>query len=159
MDPTIPLDAFALEELRREYQAADVSGRIAILQSDTLPFEIARLAVEDPNVEVRHWFARNGRDYREVLRDAGGRFRFSERDLLEILRKDSDPFVRACVYANPAFKPLLNVITAGPGEELGAMVGIGMLIKKWWSEATHLERLGMARNRVIQFRHVGRVEE
>ena len=143
----IPFDAFTLEELRRQYQSADARGRIALLQSDTLPFEIARLAVEDPNVEVRQWFARHGRDYRELLRDAGGGFRFSERDLFEILRKDSDPFVRACVYANPAFKPFLNVITAGPGEALGAMAGIGMLSKKWWSEATHLERLGMVRNR------------
>jgi hypothetical protein len=143
----IPLDAFAVEELRRLYQSVDARGRIALLQSDTLPFEIARLAVEDPNAEVRQFFARHGRDYRELLRDAGGGFRFSERDLLEILRKDSDPFVRACVYANPAFKPLLNVITAGPGEALGAMAGIGMLTKKWWSEATHLERLGMVRNR------------
>jgi hypothetical protein len=96
------------------------------------------------------WFARNGRDYREVLEDAEDAkvgVRTGESDLLEILRKDPDPFIRACVYANPAFAPLLSIVTAGQGEALGALLGIGILIKTWWSEATDLERLGMARNR------------
>jgi hypothetical protein len=141
----LPLDSFAIEELRRRYLSADVLGRIAILQTDKLPFELARLAAGDPNIEVRQWFARNGRDYRELSEHAGRGFQFSEQDLLEILRKDPDPFVRACVYANPAFSPLLNVVTAGQGEGLGALLGIGTLIKTWWSEATHLERLGMVR--------------
>src|ERR1700722_9294024 len=142
----IPLDAFALEELRRQYLSADANGRITLLQDDTLPLEIAKLAIEDPIVEVRQWFARNGRDYREVLEDAEVGVRTGESDLLEILRKDPDPFMRACVYANSAFKPLLSIVTAGQGEALGALLGIGTLIKTWWSEATDLERLGMARN-------------
>jgi len=147
-DYRVPIDAFAIEELLRQYRSADTKGRIALLQSDgdALPFEIARLAVEDPNVEVRQWFARHGRDYRELLEDAGRGFRFSERDLLEILRKDPDTFVRASVYANPAFSPLLDVITAEPKEVLGAAIGISMGLDKCWSEATHPERLGMVRN-------------
>jgi len=44
----IPLDAFALEELRRRYLSADVSGRIALLQDDTLPFEIAPMPLTTP---------------------------------------------------------------------------------------------------------------
>jgi hypothetical protein len=132
----ISLDAFVVEELRHQYLSADVSGRIALLQSNTLPFEIARLAVEDPNVEVRQWFARNGREYREVSENAGSGVRSSVRDLLAILRKDPDPFVRACVCANPAFSPPLSIITDGRIE----------FSKEWWSEATHLERLSMVRH-------------
>ena len=101
----IPLDAFAVEELRRLYQSADVSGRIAVLQSDTtLPFEIARLAVEDPNVEVRQWFARHGRT--EFYSDTAAQpaVRFPDRDLLEILRKDSDP-IRAEESASKPLSP------------------------------------------------------
>jgi hypothetical protein len=142
MEFTIPPDAFALEELHRQYQSADARGRIAILQSNTLPFEIARLAVEDPNIEVRQWFARNGREYRQ-RGDSG---------LLEILRNDHDPFVRACVYANPAFLPLLSdaVTAANSGPALAGMLVGANQRDTWWREATHLERLGMARNREFQ---------
>ncbi len=149
-DYKIPVDGFALEEWRRRYcRSAEANSRIAVLHGSDLPFEIARLAVEDPNVEVRQWFARYGSDYREILENVGGGFRFSDRDLLEILRKDSDEFVRACVYANPAFDPLLDVLTASSDETLGAAAGIGMLTRKYWSEATHLERLGMVRNKAF----------
>ncbi|MGB6476612.1 MAG: hypothetical protein WBF04_21390 [Candidatus Sulfotelmatobacter sp.] len=61
------IDAYTLEELRRKYKMSDVKGRIALLQqfwhrrSDSrpsapdMPFEIAVMAVEDSNVEVREW--------------------------------------------------------------------------------------------------------
>jgi hypothetical protein len=120
----IPIDAFAVEELRRQYLSADVSGRIALLQGNTLPFEIARLAVEDPRVEVRQWFARNGRDYRESYEAGTGHFafRFPDRNLLEILRNDDDNFVRASVYLNRAFSPFLDVLATFPGHALAALL-------------------------------------
>src|SRR6266851_6985559 len=119
----IPFDAFALEELRRQYLSADVGGRIALLQGDTLPFEIARMAVDDLNVEVRQWFARHGRDYRESCEDGTGHFafRFPDRNLLEILRNDHDRFVGASVYLNPAFSPFLDALAIAPGRALLAV--------------------------------------
>jgi len=140
MRPTIPLDAFALEELRREYQSDDAKGRIALLQNSQAPVEIARLAVEDPNVEVRQWFARHGRNYESASVDG---------EMLEILRKDDDPFIRACVYANPGFSPMLGSVAtwAKSGQALAGMLVGAQQRDNWWREATHLERLGMVRNR------------
>ncbi|HTT76970.1 MAG TPA: cell division protein FtsA [Candidatus Binataceae bacterium] len=141
----IPLDAFAIEELRRRYLSADANGRIALLQDDNLPFEIARLVVNDPNVEVRQWFARNGRDYRELSDD-------DTRDLLEILRKDPDPFIRACVYTNPSFSMAARIVRMNntfQGRALAAMVVLIEEEKSWWTEATHLERLAMTRRRSV----------
>ncbi len=67
------LDSYTLEELRRKYQTSDPKARIDLLQNfykdDTAPpFEIALVAVEDSNVEVRQWIARHGKylDYREM---------------------------------------------------------------------------------------------
>ena len=55
-------DAYILEELQRAYQVADTKGRIRLLRKlyrgeQRAPFEIALLAVEDPQVEVRQWIA------------------------------------------------------------------------------------------------------
>jgi len=66
-------DEYVLEELRREYQCAEAAGRIRLLQQlqgprrdRQIPFEVARLAVEDASAEVRQWLARHGQllDYR-----------------------------------------------------------------------------------------------
>jgi len=58
-------DVYILEELRRLYQSSDANGRIHLLKKlyrnrRIAPFEIALLAVEDPNVDVRQWIARHG---------------------------------------------------------------------------------------------------
>ncbi len=67
------------------------------------------------------------KDYREFYLDEAGRsgFRFPDRDLLKILKSDSDPFVRASLYLNSA---LWNSEIASS-----------------WPDATHLERLAMVR--------------
>ena len=103
------IDAYTLEELRREYTIADAKGRVSLLKklyrqsSYRIPFEIARLAVEDPEVEVREWIARNGKylDYSE-RRWEGDKciIEFPERNLEERLKNDPDPFVRACLREN-----------------------------------------------------------
>lgn len=140
-------DEYVLEELRREYQMADAKGRIRLLKrlyksGITPPFEVMLSAVEDPNVEVRQWIARNGKSL-----DRRG-FRLvndelvpepPERNLIERLKNDPDPFVRACLLENPH---------ASDGDEA------------WWMErfreATHLERLALVRNpevhRALSFR-------
>ena len=65
------IDPYTLEELRREYQNSSARSRISLLRklckNGSLPYEIAALAVEDQNVQVRQWFARHcpHLDYRE----------------------------------------------------------------------------------------------
>jgi hypothetical protein len=58
------IDDYTLEELRREYLGSDGQGRIRLLTElyaqTRPPFEIARLAGEDPDPRVRAWIARNG---------------------------------------------------------------------------------------------------
>jgi hypothetical protein len=55
------LDAYTLEELRRRFLASDVRDRIRLLKrfAYRLPYEIATLAVEDSNPEIRQWIARH----------------------------------------------------------------------------------------------------
>lgn len=69
-------DAYTLEELRRNYHNLDIQGRINLLQTlnesdHGIPFEIAVLAVEDQNVQVRQWLARYGEhlDFSELRYD------------------------------------------------------------------------------------------
>ena len=57
------IDAYILEELRREYAASSSRERLRLLaklKSHHIPLEIALLAVEDPDARVRAWFAKNG---------------------------------------------------------------------------------------------------
>ena len=100
------IDAYILEELRHEYQTLTAKGRIRLLRKlsregtlppyQSPPYEIALLAVEDPNVEVRQWIARHSEDldYREY-RHTEKQFRFPDRNLGDRLSTDPDPFVRA----------------------------------------------------------------
>ena len=128
------IDAYTLEELRREYTIADAKGRVSLLKklyrqssSDRIPFEIARLAVEDPEVEVREWIARNGKylDYSERRREGDNRIiEFPERNLEERLKNDPDPFVRACLRENPTTQH----------------------IEDWFRDSNHIERLALMRN-------------
>jgi hypothetical protein len=124
-------DAYILEELRRAYQAADTQGRIRLLQQlyrdgQRAPFEVAQLAVEDPDVEVHQWIARHGNylDYRE------SRDEHTDRNLEDRLKNDPDPFVRACLRENP---------TAFHGWGTTDWIEV-------FRGATHLERLALMRN-------------
>lgn len=130
------LDTYTFEELRRDYEAANPLGRIQILKKlqggeRPLPFEIASIAVRDPSSLVRAWVARQGlfggiglialpirgEDYLE-------KFHL----IFEALKTDSDPFVRACLYENPAACGLSGGLTSR------------------FLDATHIERLALMRN-------------
>ena len=114
-------DAYILEELKRDYQSSDVRGRIRLLKKLRFPpYEIARMAVEDPHVEVRQWIARNGE-----------KLDYDESNLGERLKNDPDPFVRACLRENP---------------DAFGVVGLVLDSKELFQEATHLERLALVRN-------------
>ena len=149
-------DAYTLEEMRREFQNSDAKGRIRLLEKlyegeGAPPYEIALLAVEDPNVEVRQWIARNGRglDYRDVG------FRRSEAtealielrkeltirpddssplNLADRLKNDPDPYVRACLRENSKI--------------YGSFGFIGRW-KDFFKDASHLERLALVRNPTV----------
>ncbi len=143
------LDAYTLEELRREYEASDVTGRIRLLRNlyrgtDRLPYEFALRVVEDPNPQVRAWIARNGidLDYRERRRIDGGDDESHvwawktidsrpERNLEERLGNDPDPFVRACSFENPSNWTVRSRFW------------------KQFQESSHFERLAMVRNPMV----------
>ncbi len=133
-------DAYVIEELKRRYESADGKGRIQLLRSiyrkqSHLPYDLALLAVEDSNVEVRQWIARYGGylDYSEHWPEkttdswsAAGRY--PEKNLKNRLQNDLDSFVRACLRENPR---IYSVMTNW---------------KARFEEATHLERLALVRN-------------
>jgi hypothetical protein len=126
-------DAYTREELKRKYQNANSKGRIELLKEFSeadRPQEIELMAVEDPDPQVRQWIARCGTHlkYTSVLRQADDGWVHDklDPDLYEKLKKDHDPFVRACLLENP------NVSLWHPADK--------------FSEATHLERLALMRN-------------
>jgi len=99
-----------------------------------LPFEIGALAVHDPSSQVRQWFARHGsygvgveREPWEGTKDLMEKQRGAWNLLVETLKSDSDPFVRACLRENPARFGLFNW-------------------KSHFLEAVHMERLALMRN-------------
>ena len=129
------IDAYTLEELRREYQNAGAKGRIRLLQkfhknNQVLPSEIVRLAVEDPHVEVRQWLARHGKALNLMLALTDDSDDLKVESFGNRLRNDPDPFVHACLRENP------NVF--------------GSIFFKDWKEyfhdATPFERLALVRN-------------
>lgn len=139
------IDAYTLEELKRDYQYRTPNARIGLIEGLYLngiipPYEVARLVVEDQHVQVRQWMARHARhlDYREAIDDnpANG-FMFPERNLVDIVRRDPDEFVRACLYENP------DVFAHWPQDEWMRLFASG----------SHLERLAMVRNPNMQGAH------
>lgn len=132
------IDAYTLEELRREYLHSAAKGRIRLLrylQKHTwIPCDIARLAVEDQSVEVRQWIARHGDLRYPPLAFFHGEWlkENPSEELAERLKNDSDPFVRACVRENPSTFWFRT-----------------WDIEQWlaaFREASHLERLALVRN-------------
>lgn len=96
------IDAYILEELRREYAASSSRERLRLLaklKSRHIPLEIALLAVEDPDGRVRAWFAKNAATFQYGTKEDSVDSPNFETRLLE----DPDPYVRACVYENPRF--------------------------------------------------------
>jgi hypothetical protein len=131
-------DAYILEELQRAYQVADTKSRIRLLRKlyrgeQRAPFEIALLAVEDPQVEVRQWIARHG-NYLDYSRS---RPECPNSNLEDYLKNDPDPFVRACLHENP---------TVFDAWDRTAWL-------KYFQEATHMERLALMRNPEVVCAH------
>lgn len=132
------VDAYTLEELRREYLSEDTKGRIRLITKvkHGLPFEVARLAAEAPDVGVRQCIAKYGtldwRDRRIVDHKLVYDHEHPEFNLRQRLQNDPDPFVRACLRENPWFK------FAG---------------EKWediFKKSTHMERLALVRNESLE---------
>ena len=115
------LDAYTLEELRREYASLKPRRRIRLLQrlrkKGDLSSAIVQWAVDDESAHVRQWIARN-----VWLLDTQG----------DKLRNDKDEFVKACLWEGPTFAMSTFALS---GQWL-----------TWFTEATHLERLAMMRN-------------
>jgi hypothetical protein len=139
-------DPYILEELTRAYKRADVKGRIDLLnrfsiEDETIPYELALQAVEDQSVEIREWIARFSRhlDYSDhQWVDDQEVVEHPERNLEQRLLGDADPFVRACLRENPAV--------------FGHSVGDSLVEDKWkkiFRDSTHLERLALVRNPVV----------
>lgn len=138
-------DAYTTSELTRAYDRKNSRGRIKLLrrvyrQTACLPYELALKAVTDSAPEVREWMAREGQnlDYRHTKHEGADvlvHAIHADRDLTALLRKDSDPFVRATFFENPElFSPYWD--------------------KEWiaaFRECSHLERLAMMRNEALDF--------
>ncbi len=131
------IDAYTLEELRHEYKNSDIKGRIRLfkrLQKSgyRAPYEIALLALEDSNLELRQWMARHAwLDYRDWDPNTHERIEQPERNLEDRLKHDPDPFVRACLRENPHVFGPFDIIFKW---------------KSYFQESTHLERLALVRN-------------
>jgi hypothetical protein len=131
------VDAYILEEARRKYEAANSRGRIRVLRElqtgGCLPLQIAMLAAHDPSSQVRQWFAHHCSNFFGVERGPGEEWEEQRRAwtlLVEALKGDSDPFVRACLRENPAVFGSWNS-------------------KAEFLEATHMERLALMRNPAV----------
>jgi hypothetical protein len=113
------LDAYTLEELKREYEAAGSNGRIRILKKLIVrsPSEIAWRAARDSNTKVRQWFARNG----HFDTDSG--------EIVAALLNDPDLFVRACLHENG-----------------WALRFFKDDWKQYFNRLSHVERLALVRN-------------
>ena len=114
-------DDYTLEEFRREYSSRDIAGKLRLLQEageTGLPESIMKLAVEDPNVLVRQWMAKNYK------------FFWHSDEHFEVLKNDSDDLVRVAARENDAF---LDVYSDEKREST-------------FKDASRLERLGLMRN-------------
>jgi len=166
-------DAYTIAELTRYYERENSRGRIRLLrriyrQGVRLPFELALKAVTDSDSSIREWMARESpyldyseRQYHTVqaetaptTTDSSGEtptftdtvtHLYPERNLIERLKQDSDPFIRAALYENHhlslefGFSPLSDY-------------GI-----ETFRECAPLERLAMMRNEKLELELVKRI--
>jgi hypothetical protein len=134
------IDAYTLEELRRQYISSDVAGRIRFLaqfrkaddasggDKEVLPFDIVFMAAQDDSIEIRQWIARNGCfDLQNSLQNLFDGAPDPIDSIVNHLKSDPDPFVRACLFENQAL--------FGKGN-----------VEAEFGNATHLERLALVRN-------------
>jgi len=137
-------DDYTTEELTRNYERSTPENRMRLPESlyneiYRPPYKLARLAVQDQNVEVREWIARHGKglDYRESrLIDGELVYEKPERDLEQHLKNDPDPFVRACLRENPHVFALIPLTATNE-----------------FLESNHIERLALMRNPKIHWDH------
>jgi hypothetical protein len=133
------LDAYTMNELTYEYKNSDFSGKIKLFkrlqkQEWHLPYEVALMAVQDQDVKVRIWIAKHGRNLNYDHCYVDGKEQLQpERNLVNNLKNDSDPQVRAAFHENP---DIVNHAFATDDEKC----------KKYFQESNHLERLALMRN-------------
>lgn len=118
------IDAYILEELRRDYTLGSFRERLHLLTKLNrrhIPIEVALLAVEDSDARIRAWFAKNAGELQYGSRDDSANYH----NLETRLREDPDPYVRACVYENRRFgvfnqinQPIQLFLEAAPLERL-----------------------------------------
>jgi hypothetical protein len=130
-------DSYVLAELQSRYGSVGIDGRIRVLEElateDSVPpYEVALLAATDPHDEVRRWFALHAKrlDYRET-NETGVEAGDQGRDLVEHLKRDASPLVRAALRENP------TVLGLFPRPEDS---------HRWFQESSQLERLALVRN-------------
>ena len=166
-------DDYTVSELTRSYDRKNCRERIRLLrriyaQHILLPYELALKAVTDSDSEVREWMAREAPylDYSErhytpseveaasdILGPRGETLThtetvthlYPERNLIERIKQDSDPFVRAALYENHHLFLHFGMSSLG---DYG--------IERFW-ECAPLERLAMMRNKEISLELVKRV--
>jgi hypothetical protein len=103
------MDEYEAEELRHQYEAAQVAERLRLLETHrgNLPFEVAALAAKDPCAAIRRWFARDGDlDYRDIRQRYNKPVDPSTKDrvFFHSLKADADPLVRASLVNNADFE-------------------------------------------------------
>ncbi len=147
-------DAYTVSELLRSYEREDSRGRIRLLrrvyaQGVSLPYELALKAVVDNDPSVREWMARESPylDYRGAQYKSGDNqftttYLHPDRNLIERLKQDSEPFIRAALRENPVISDF------------------GFLSERWLQEfksCVPLERLAMMRNKKLDLGLVNHV--
>lgn len=165
------LDDYTLTELTRSYDRKNRRGRIRLLrrlyhQGVSLPYELALKAVTDRDSSVREWMAREAPylDYSErkytpveveVASDLLGPNEETltrtdsvthlnpERNLIERIKQDSEPFVRAALYEN-------QHLSFG----MSAFGDYGFSV---FRECAPLERLALMRNKELSLELVKRI--
>jgi len=161
-------DAYTIAELMRSYERENSRGRIRLLRSVyrqgvRLPYELALKAVTDSDSLVREWMARESPDLdyserqyppaqsemtsttscpsEEPLTDTVTHL-YPERDLIERLKQDSDPFVRAALYENHHLSVEFGLSAAA--------FGAGGI--ETFRNCAPLERLAMMRNEELSLK-------
>ena len=149
-------DNYTVSELLRSYECADSRGRIRLLrrvyaQGIHLPYEVALKAVTDSDSLIREWMAKEAPylDYREARYEGAGEqftstYVHPERDLVERLKQDPDPFVRAALRENSKIS------------NWEFFLGYNKWIEEFRNCAP-LERLAMMRNKKLDFELVNRI--
>jgi len=118
------IDKYVLEELKVRYLSSDQQGKLALLKElndngyQGIPYEIALLALEDQNTEIRLWFAKNSKDFDytetehkkvtvpKIEEDDDGyeyvkEVKYPDRDLKAKISNDSNEIVQAAILENP----------------------------------------------------------